>query len=293
MPSNSNAPTLGTRAGATVDADYYPHNTCYDGVSRDEWLSAAAVRYAKHGLRVGPLAGKVPMGALVPRGCYSFTNDVPTVRKWWTQCPTANIGVNPPRGVVVIDVDTKSGGTNTWATLCAGRSLPDTLAMTTGSGGWHIWFTLPYKGTVRGQLVHTDSGVDLKTSKGYLVMPPSIHPNTGCLYLIHTWADIAPLPEWLYRHVYAPLKAPKRPRGEVITVRPGDGAGLIRFTAEAPETQRNNSLFWAACRALEDGLVIETELRDAALTAGLAEHEIRGTLRSARNKITTSKAGAA
>jgi len=292
VPSNNNAPTLGAQAGATVDADYYPHNTCYDGVSRDEWLSTAAVRYAKHGLRVGPLEGKAPNTRLAPRGFYSFTNDIPTVRKWWEQCPTANIGVNPPRGVVVIDVDTKSGGTDTWATLCAGRSLPNTLAMTTGSGGWHIWFTLPYKGDVRGQLSHPKSGVDLKTHLGQLVMPPSVHPDTGCLYLIHTWADIAPLPEWLYRHVYAPLKAPKRPRGE-MAIRPGAGSGLIRFTAEAPENTRNNSLFWAACRALEDGLDIETELLDAALTAGLPEHEIRGTLRSARNKITASKAGAA
>jgi hypothetical protein len=48
------------------------------------------------------------------------------------------------------------------------------------------------------------------------------------------------------------------------------GAGLLRKVAEATEGNRNNSLFWAACRAGEDGILdqIEDQLIAAAMSAG-------------------------
>ena len=60
--------------------------------------------------------------------------------------------------------------------------------------------------------------------------------------------------------------------------------------AEAGEGQRNRVLFWAACRALEDGVDLEQELTDAAHAIGLDNTEIMATLNSAR---TTMKGAAA
>ena len=54
--------------------------------------------------------------------------------------------------------------------------------------------------------------------------------------------------------------------------------------AAAVEGQRNQKLFWAACRALEDGLDLEQELTDAARGVGLDDMEIMATLNSARNR---------
>lgn len=285
MPTNDMTPTLGTRAGAIVDAATYPHNTLYAGVPAHQWRATAAHRYARHGLKVGPLEGKAPLAAVVPHGFKDFTNDARRVRAWWGKYPTANIGANPPRGVVVIDIDVKLGGIESWAQLTTGHVVPETLTVLTGSGGWHLWFRLPYQGKLRGQLTATDSGIDVKTHTGYLVMPPSVHPVTGGLYLLHTWAPIAPLPQWLYRHVYAPLRAPRPARPGLLTIAPGDGAGLIRAVAESGEGQRNKVLFWAACRAAEDGLDIDGQLIDAGAAAGLPEWEARRTVASAHNQI--------
>jgi hypothetical protein len=52
--------------------------------------------------------------------------------------------------------------------------------------------------------------------------------------------------------------------------------------ARQQEGNRNDSLFWAANRALEAGLADLGELADAARSTGLEEREIARTLASAR-----------
>ena len=63
--------------------------------------------------------------------------------------------------------------------------------------------------------------------------------------------------------------------------------GLLQTVRSAPVGNRNASLFWAACRAAEhaaagdlDDQALE-DLRAAGLDAGLPEHEVTGTIRSA------------
>ncbi len=54
----------------------------------------------------------------------------------------------------------------------------------------------------------------------------------------------------------------------------------------AHEGQRNTRLFWAACRAYEDGIGPELvePLVDAARATGLSEREARATIASAARK---------
>ncbi|PYX67820.1 MAG: hypothetical protein DMG72_24450 [Acidobacteria bacterium] len=44
-------------------------------------------------------------------GCKDATIDPETIRRWWTQCPDANIGVatGTPSGLVVLDIDGEGG----------------------------------------------------------------------------------------------------------------------------------------------------------------------------------------
>lgn len=58
-------------------------------------------------------------------------------------------------------------------------------------------------------------------------------------------------------------------------------AGLVRTVRDAQSGGRNNALFWAACRAADDGLDIGQDLRAAAHGAGLGEQEIAAALVSA------------
>lgn len=242
-------------------------------------------------------AGKTPRSRFTPRGFYDFTADVETVRAWWRQMPNLNVGIRPPAGYVVIDVDVKDGapGAQTWRNLTAGRTVPETLTMISGTGGWHFWFRLPYEAKLRGNLMHLESGIDLKHNGGCLVAAPSVHPDNGGLYQLHAWVDldhVPVLPSWLLQHVYMPEEPPKK-RRKFANVNPDKRiAGLVRTVEEAVPRTRNKTLIWAACRNAQYGLGIDDELVEAAQRAGLSEHEARKTVASGY-KIYASQGGAA
>ena len=103
------------------------------------------------------------------------------VTAWWTQWPTANIGVITGQisNLTVIDVDVKSGGLETLKTL----RLPMTLLVKTGGGGWHFYYKYtPLLKTGAGIF----KGIDIRNDGGYVVAPPSIHENGQSYY----WSSI-------------------------------------------------------------------------------------------------------
>ena len=56
------------------------------------------------------------------------TTDTEVIARWWTRWPTANIGIRPVPGLVVLDVDPRSGGNTTLAELIQQNGpLPETL----------------------------------------------------------------------------------------------------------------------------------------------------------------------
>ncbi|MBW5420761.1 DNA primase, partial [Streptomyces sp. BG9H] len=61
------------------------------------------------------------------------------------------------------------------------------------------------------------------------------------------------------------------------------GHGLVQFVLAAHEGQRNTRLFWAACRAYENGLgeTLAPHLTNAALRVGLTPREAHSTIASA------------
>lgn len=297
MPSNERTPNPVAGSGVQMNsADTSTYST-YDGVEEQAWLQVGATRYARHGFPVFPMSRrkmpysnlKVGQSLLPPRviaegegGFKVATTNLEQITKWWGKdFPGANIGVRPPAGWVVLDIDPRNGGDATWEQINHGHTLPDTIVTLTGSGGWHWWFQLPYPGEIRGS---AGEGIDVKTSRGYVVMPPSIHPTTGDRYVLKQWVDprqVPVLPEWLRKHVYRPLPTPRPAR------RVGDttGSGLVEAVEGAVEGQRNSVLFWAACRALEDGMDLEAELTTAARGIGLDDREITTALGSARREM--------
>ncbi len=102
-----------------------------------------AVAYARAGLDVLPLTpgDKTPLGRLVPHGKDDASSDVELVRDWWVRCPTANIGIRPALGVVVVDVDPRDGGASALVELtCPHGGLSPTWTAYTGGGGLHAWY---------------------------------------------------------------------------------------------------------------------------------------------------------
>lgn len=106
------------------------------------------------------------------------TTDERTIRKWWSQWPDANIGINPrSSGLVVIDVDPRNGGDDTWHELKTRHGLnDDTVTSLTGGGGLHIIYKIngaDYK-SLKTSL---GPGVDVQRGDKFIVAPPSLHAS--------------------------------------------------------------------------------------------------------------------
>lgn len=183
-------------------------------------LQGVAISYADAGWAVLPLVwtvggrcvcrgtgcpGKHP---LTRRGVLDATTDPDVIRSWWTRWPQANLGARVPDPLIVVDVDPRHGGHGTVAAWEAEHGpLPATLTVVSGrgDGGTHRYYRRP-----PGRLTSTrlrGTGVDLKSSAGYVVVPPSRHPATGAPY---TWTDrrepVAP-PRWLVGLLRPPAPA--------------------------------------------------------------------------------------
>jgi hypothetical protein len=166
----------------------------------------------------------------------------------------------------------------------------------TPSGGLHLHFpgTEQRNGSVRGR------HLDFRGHGGYVLLPPSLvrtadyvgsyeviaaRPDPG---LPLDWAAVA----GLLTPTPAAVPAPRVP---TPAVRPWSDptTWLAAHVARQPEGNRDNALFWAACRAAESGAPDLTPLVDAAVSAGLPEAQARRTVRSAQDTIARGFAGPA
>lgn len=133
----------------------------------------AALSYAGRGWHVLPLAnkGKWP---LTRHGKDDATTDSQLIRGWWREWSTANIGLAcRASGFVALDVDPRNGGDDSlWTFEQFYGDLPETLRVLSGGGGIHLLFAHPEVPVV-GELA---PGLEVK-DRGYIVAPPSVHPN--------------------------------------------------------------------------------------------------------------------
>jgi hypothetical protein len=222
----------------------------------------AALWYAKHGIPVFPCVPRTKR-PLTPHGFKDASRDPDVVRAWWRQNPDSNVAIPTGRaiGAWVLDCDCKAGarGLETYERLSSEPAVRETLQQVTGSGGKHLFFALPgfdvpsfdQRSTAKVGL----DGCDIKAEGGYVVVPPSIHPDTGRAY---AWDGLQPfieqrileappeLLEALARLIDAPAKQQN-----------------ARALAPIPEGQRNDTLFRLACSLRSKGLseaAIRTEL---------------------------------
>jgi Bifunctional DNA primase/polymerase, N-terminal/Primase C terminal 1 (PriCT-1) len=173
-------------------------------------LGQAALTYAKQGIPVFPLVGKKP---LTEHGFKDATVDPASILQRWALYPDANIGT--PTGIHidavtgkpnanpfdVLDSDVRHRGPKTLSRLIAEHGeLPSTPTQTTGTDGTHYCFWS--NGTLRNSDGDIGPGLDIRGTGGYIVLAPSIHPDTGRPYRWndgHTLQDLtlAVMPTWI------------------------------------------------------------------------------------------------
>jgi hypothetical protein len=226
------------------------------------------------------------------------TTDRDQVAQWWSDWPTANVGLatGAASGVVVLDVDGAEGMAALDELEAKYGAIGATPRAQTPRPGLHILFAHP------GFRVKNSTGkrgiapgLDVRGDGGYIIAPPSLHLS-GKRYawlvgmklgMLELW----PMPGW----VAAPpeperVRAPRaRPVSDARSVRYGQSAlerecALVRT---APEGSRNDQLNASAFALgqLVGGNVLDEprvvcDLLEATLHAGLSRREALKTIDS-------------
>ncbi|WP_432026816.1 bifunctional DNA primase/polymerase [Streptomyces sp. 1222.5] len=221
-------------------------------------------------------------------GVYDASTDPVRIRELFAAAPwTTGYGIAcglPPYHLIGVDLDTKSDTDSSVAlrelALRHLFTIPETVVVLTPSGGRHLWLTGPPDVVVPNSAGRLAPGIDIRGAGGYLVGPGS-RTDHGVYATAPGTAHLAPAacPPSLLRLLLPPPRAshPAPPA-------PGDhGRGLVHFVLSAHEGQRNTRLFWAACRAYENGIgpALADPLTEAARHTGLSEREARATIASA------------
>ncbi|NEY36309.1 DNA primase [Streptomyces sp. PRKS01-65] len=222
-------------------------------------------------------------------GVHDASTDPARIRELFAAAPWATgYGIacgRPPHHLIGIDLDT-TAGTDSSAALreLALRHLftiPPTVVVRTPSGGRHLWLSGPPGLAVPNSAGRLAPGIDVRGAGGYLVGPGS-RTRHGVYTLAPGTAHLAPAP--CPQALLRLLLPPPRPHRSVAPAAPGvPGQGLVQFVRSAHEGQRNTRLFWAACRAYENGMGpgLAEPLLDASRHTGLTEAEARATIASA------------
>jgi putative DNA primase/helicase len=155
-------------------------------------VASQAIRYARAGLRVLPVSGKLP---LTKNGLTDATDQESKIAFWFRHYAGAGVAIacgdllRTGGFLAVLDVDPKHDGDASLEELEGEHgALPPTWTVRTPSGGWHYWFR-----TREPHPTHIGfrPGLEIRGVGAYVVTAPS--PG----YEIEAADPPAPAPAWL------------------------------------------------------------------------------------------------
>ncbi len=225
----------------------------------------SALWYAeKKGWRVFPVHGKFP---IIKDWVNAASTDRIQIETWWRQYPGAGIGIATGHlsGFWVLDCDPKNGGGDSLFYLQSKYGLlPDTPTSITGNNGQHHLFSCNGGPTIRNSAGKIGPGLDVRGEGGFIVAPPSIHPN-GQAYQWELSSrpdeiEIATAPDWLIALATA---KPESKSTQTIGSKIPEGQRETYLSSFAGTMRRRG----ASERAIEAALnVINAEQCDPPLT---------------------------
>ena len=247
-------------------------------------LKETALKYADMGLAVFPLIPKEKK-PLTENGFKNATTDPGKIEEWWTIHPDANIGIATGEmsgGLVVIDMDIDKekdkDGYHSFLEWCKANFLvlPDSWMSITGRGGYHLMFKSSFP--VPSKIGWIED-VDIRANGGYIVAPPSIHPNGNRYEWEQDPADYELITtddtdvEFIMNSVLASNKTNTEP---------------LKVPDEIPEGHRDEMMFKLACKYQAMGMS-DSEMFAALTVANkerckppLSDKEIKQKLKQAQ-----------
>ena len=228
-------------------------------------LHTWALHFAARGWHVFPITPGAKKPPVIHRWETRASTDLDQINYWWQRIPYS-IGIaTGPSGLVVVDLDTpKSGETvpDRWAALGIGSgagvlralarqhdtTVTPTFAVTTPSGGWHLYYTAPPGAPLRNTQAVTGWKIDTRAHGGYIVAPGCPVAPGG--YELIDDRDPAELPSWLHQALTPrPPTATSAPAVAAAANHSGYVCAAVRGEAQrvrtAPPAQHNAVL----CRA--------------------------------------------
>ena len=202
--------------------------------------------------------------------------------------PAVSVGAcSGPEGWRLVVVDSDRPGAIEDVARAHGEEWPATMRVRTAKGH-HDYLWAPaalHLGNGLGSLQGKFDG-DVRAGNAYVIGPGALHASGALYELDDPERPPAAAPGWLLNALLTKPRqdARRKPRTPSVLDASARVRGLVKFVAASPSGDRNNRLFWAACRAAEDGLDAEDALREAASYTGLDEREALATIRSAYNR---------
>jgi len=255
-------------------------------------LMDKAEEYASKGMHIFPLRvkGKQPANS---HGYKEATTSKEVIKAYWKAAPY-NIGLatGEVNNLVVVDVDDEQ----IWATFLAtqAKELPIGPKVKTGKGH-HLYFSYPAGRSIRNKQ-KPGMGFDIRANGGYVVAPPSIHPNGSVYEFTTTEEELPELPNWLLELIAKPKEVAKTKLDFNASIAAANDSlpyGMqaleneCQAIAAAPQGTRNdqfNKSCFSIGQLVAGGVINHSfafnSLTQAAQQSGLSTEEIGKTLAS-------------
>lgn len=179
--------------------------------------------YERLGWHLAPAKGKRPIGKAWPEKALCSASQAAV---WLDKGHNLALVTGSRSGIVVIDIDPRNGGADSLGAAQAEYgALPETLTSNTGGGGQHLVYRY-FDGARSGKPL---DGIDFQADRRCIIVPPSMHPETGALYQWASDPESTPIAE-----------LPSQWQQAMAGVKPetfADDGGPI------PEGRRNQTLF--------------------------------------------------
>ena len=157
-----------------------------------------AISYAKMGISVFPI---IPLSKkpATKNGFKDATTDTEQIKRWWKDNPNYGIAIATGKvsgNIFVIDCDVDENmGYNGYHALqdyCRENQVefPDTVMALSGRKGSHFYYRAKKGYSVKSRTGLIE-GVDIRGEGGYIICPPTIHPNGTAYEWEQDFNDIA------------------------------------------------------------------------------------------------------